>query len=93
MSASARAKAILAIEIETEMDFAMLSEADEADKPLPLGLLWQMAGREVERTKFLADLGEIPVSVWVHAWLREAKLRAFLKAKTIKEGRRWPGWM
>ena len=33
--ARARARAIEAIEIETEMDIAMLSEANEADKALP----------------------------------------------------------
>jgi hypothetical protein len=88
MSARARARAIEAIEIETEMDFAMLSEADEADKVLPLGDLLQMASREVERAKFLVDLGEVPVSVCVHAWLRRANLRAFLKAKAKAEGRR-----
>jgi hypothetical protein len=89
MSAKGRARAIEAIEIETEMDFAMLSEADEADKALPLGLLWQMAEREVERTKFLVDQGEVPVSAWVHAWLREAKLREFLKARCLAKGGKW----
>jgi hypothetical protein len=88
MSARARARAIEAIEIETEMDIAMLSEADETDKALPLGDLLQLASRQVERTRFLVDQGEVPVWVWVDAWLRRGKLREFLKAKAKAEGRR-----
>jgi len=86
MSARARARAIEAIEIETEMDIAMLSEANEADKARPFRYLSQLG--QVERTKFLVDQGEVPVSVWVDAWLRRAKLREFLKAKAKAEGRR-----
>ena len=66
----------------------MLSEANETDRALPLGDLLQLASRQVERTRFLVDQGEVPVWVWVDAWLRRAKLREFLKAKAKAEGRR-----
>jgi len=68
----------------------MLSEANEADKALPFSYLSQLG--QVERTKFLVDQGEVPVSVWVDAWLRRAKLREFLKAKAKQKGDALCGW-
>jgi hypothetical protein len=52
MSAKGRARAIEAIEIETEMDIAFLKEADEADKPLPLGYLWQLPSEKLREPSF-----------------------------------------
>jgi hypothetical protein len=82
------AKMVEAIEAETAADIAMLEEADMQNRALPLGDLSSMADREVERTRFLMELGEVREWVWKQAVLRRAKLREFLKAKAKAEGKR-----
>jgi hypothetical protein len=84
-----KAKMVEAIEAETAADIAMLEEADMQNRALPLGQLSSLADREVERTRFLMELGEVREWVWASAVKRADYVKELLKARCLAKGGKW----
>jgi hypothetical protein len=90
---SARTRAIEGIIAEREGDAIVLEEAYAEGRVFTPGELWAYASRDLERVRFLFWQGELPGWELYDAQKRVKETREMMKAKTIKEGRRWPGWM
>jgi|SRR6516225_8728764 hypothetical protein len=78
-----KAKMVEAIEAETAADIAMLEEAEMQNRALSLGHLSSLADREVERTRFLMELGAVREWVWVSAVKRADYVKELLKARCL----------